>query len=123
MAISDGMITKNVSLDDLVSMISDCIDDGIYSPVAICRENGIDYQCHAIRNRMKKVYGFCMMDLIKAERVNRLVALAIGGRLMQKEAAIIVGWSAPNAAVQIREMTGKTYEQIRKEAMSCQTKI
>lgn len=71
---------------------------------------------------MKKVYGFCMMDLIKKERVKRMINLAKNGRLMQMEAASLVGWSACNATVQLRIATGKTYEQIRKEAAECRTK-
>jgi len=120
MKLPEGMITKTVSFEQITTALFDFMDDGVFSPKAICEGMGWDYLLvqHALSNKKKP----SMMSMINAERIRRMHALATGGRLMQKDAADLLGWHPVTACQALRIATGKTYEQIRKEAMSCQTK-
>lgn len=120
MKLPEGMITKKVSFEQITNALLEHMDDGVFSPKAICEEMGWDYYLvqHALSNKKKP----SMMSMINAERIRRIHALATGGRLRQKDAAELLGWHPVTACQALRIATGKTYEQIRKEAASCQTK-
>lgn len=73
MKLPEGMITKTVSFEQITTALFDFMDDGVFSPKAICEGMGWDYLLvqHALSNKKKP----SMMSMINEERIRRMHAL------------------------------------------------